>query len=311
MTVAKQGEPPPPAGDLEGRRAIWMWEYCQQAEQQIEAVAVTALQLAGCDTVLVKAMDGSDWLSRYDRGTAAIDGPATWQATVRRGAAAGIAVLPWVVAHGQDPAAEAGLHALLGETLICDLEPYPDFFTADAGNVPVYLSALRAAGVQRLYASIDPRPSAVAAIGVSAWAGLVDGLLPQLYFTDFGGEPLEVIPMLAHLCALNGRVVPVLPGNGQPADLRAIWNLAQALGCRGVSVWRMGSMDRQQLQAFAGLAAPRPSTDTEQTAALQWRITVAGKALAAASDLLAGAGDRARADLADALADLDALAQAL
>lgn len=294
-----------------GRRAIWMWEYSQQAEQQIEQVAETALQLAGCDTVLLKTMDGTDWMSRYDRSAGAIDSLAAWQATVRRGAVAGITVLPWVVPHGQSPASEAGLHAQLGDTLICDFEPYPGFFTAGAGNVPVYLSALRDAGVQQLYASIDPRPSAVAALSVSAWAGLVDGFLPQVYFTDFGGDPLEVIPMLGRLCVMGKPVVPVLPGNGQAADLGAVWTLARALGCAGMSVWRLGSMDAGQLQAFAGLEVEAQPADSREAAALQWRMTVAGKALAAASALLTGAIGSARADLTGALADVDSLAQSL
>ena len=296
---------------LGGRKAIWIWEYSQQAEQQIEQVAETALQLAGCDTVLLKAMDGTDWMSAYDRGTGAIDGLETWQATVRRGAVAGINVLPWVVPHGQSPASEAGLHVQLGQTLICDIEPYTGFFTAGPGNVPVYLAALREAGAGRIYASIDPRPSAIAALDVSSWASLVDGFLPQVYFTDFGGDPLDVIPMLGRVCALGKPVVPVLPGIAQAGDLRSVWALAQVLGCTGVSVWRLGSMNRDQLQAFAGLGMQSPSTDSGQAAALQWRITVAEKALAAAGELLAGVDGPARSGLVSAVADIDALAEAL
>jgi len=297
-------------GCFAGRKAIWMWEYSQQAEQQIEQVAETALRLAGCEVVLLKAMDGTDWMNIYDRGAGAIDGLAGWQATVRRGAATGISVLPWVVPHGENPASEAGLHAQLGDTLVCDIEPYAAFFTGGAGNIPAYLAALRAAGAGQIYASIDPRPSAIAALDLPAWAPLVDGFLPQVYFTDFGGDPLEVIPMLGRLCGLGKPVVPVLPGNAQPADLRSVWVLAQALGCTGVSIWRLGSMDADQLRVFAELLMPALPADTGQ-AALQWRITVAGKALSAASELLAGTSGPARSNLAGAVADIDALIQAL
>lgn len=232
------------------RKALWMWQFSRQAEASITAVAETAKPLAGSDLVLVKAMDGTDWMRLYDPAPAAIASLDVWNAAVQEADAAGIQILPWVVPHGP---ADAAAHAPVSSIVVVDLEPYSGFWTADPSGIPAYLQALRNGGVGELHVSIDPRPSAVQSVNLPAWAGLVDGLLPQLYWTDFGQDALEVLPMLRRLQAFGTPVYPVLPGNGTAQDLADVWRLAQALRCSGCSAWRLGSMDAAQLAAFAAL----------------------------------------------------------
>jgi len=81
------------ASVFDGQRAIWMWEFGRQAEQDIAAVAETARTLAGADLVLLKAMDGLDWMATYDQSPAAPAGPAAWRQLTEQGAAAAISVL--------------------------------------------------------------------------------------------------------------------------------------------------------------------------------------------------------------------------
>ncbi|HEY8744876.1 MAG TPA: hypothetical protein VIU62_17440, partial [Chloroflexota bacterium] len=179
-----------------GHRALWLHQFDQLGETSIEQIAATAKNYAGADIVMVKAMDGLTWMSNFDSSPNAISGLTKWRETVARGAAAGVTVLPWVVSNHRT---DAESHAALGSIVVVDLEPYPGFWSgagvvrsehsasavnpwADlAAGVPVYLADLRAGGVTGLHVSIDPRAGAETALNVAAWAGSVDGLLPQVY----------------------------------------------------------------------------------------------------------------------------------
>ena len=246
------------------RKAIWMWEFSAQSEQSYPEAATAAKNLAGADLLLVKVMDGADFMQLYDQGSpGSVD---DWHAANAAIDAVGLPALPWVVPHGPG---DAATHAALSSILMVDLEPYPGFWTADAGSIPAYLGALRDGGVQEIHVSIDPRPSAVQALDVATWASTADAIHPQVYWTDFQQDALEVMPMLRQLRNLTGKpIYPVLPGNGAAQDLADVWLLAQALGCPGVSVWRLGSMDQDQLAAFAALRfAPAPTLDLDAISA--------------------------------------------
>jgi len=250
---------------FDGRKALWQWEFSQQAEKDIAAAATTARDLAGATVLLVKAMDGMDWMAAFDpTGYGSL---AQLQADAQRAADFGVTLVPWVVPHGTDPASEAAFHAELGSRLMVDVEPYPSFWTGPTENLPVYLRALRDRGVTELHISIDPRGHAVSAIGgLSSFAAIVTGIHPQVYWTDFLAPPLSVLPMIR---ALGGQapVYPVFPGAGAAQDMADVWSLAQAAGCLGVSVWRLGSMDSAGLAGFKELTMvdqPSPDLTLEQ-----------------------------------------------
>jgi hypothetical protein len=261
---------------FDGHRALWMWEFSRQAEKTLADACQTALNDAGADILLVKLMDGSDWMRRYDpNGYASL---AQFQADAAAVAAMGVTAVPWVVPHGADPQAEAAAHAQLGPALICDVEPYTGFWTGPAANLPVYLQALRAGGVRELHISIDPRPQAIAALGgAGGFAGLVDGIHPQVYWTDFQTPALSVIAMIRSLLSAAAgeeqattsgpQVYPVLPGNGSAEDLADVWTLARGAGCTGLSAWRLGSMDLGQLNNVKRLDFPAAPTPLEQRVA--------------------------------------------
>ena len=284
---ARMRPPQPPAAQhlhatedrltiFDHHKALWMWEFSQQAEKSLPEACATAKNLAGADLLLVKAMDGVDWMSLYDPGGYA--SLAQFQADAAAAAAGGVTVVPWVVPHGANPAGEAAAHAQLGPVLVCDVEPYPGFWTGSAANLPIYLQALRQGGVRELHISIDPRPAALAALGgagAGGWAPLVDGIHPQCYWTDFQQPALSVLPAIQNL-STAAHVYPVLPGDGAAADLADVWNAAVGAGCQGVSVWRLGSMTAPQLAGFANLAVPAPPppgpTVDERIAALDAQL---------------------------------------
>jgi len=240
---------------FDNAKALWQWEFSQQAEQTLADAAATAKNLAGATILLVKLMDGTDWMSLFDpQGYSSL---AQFQADAAAAQANGVTVIPWVVPHGQDPAGEAAAHAQLGSVLMVDLEPYRGFWTGPASGIPTYLQALRAGGVKEIHVSIDPRAAAVAAIGGYHVLDPADGIHPQVYWTTFQQPAADVVPMIQAIFEPGGPLVyPALPGEGTASDMAAVWTAAQGLGCDGVSVWRLGSMSSQQLAAFANLVMP-------------------------------------------------------
>jgi hypothetical protein len=286
---------------FDGRKAVWQWEFSQQAEKDITAAYTTTRDLAGADILLVKAMDGGDWMNLYDpTGYGSL---AQIQVDAQTAAALGVTLVPWVVPHGVNPVDEAAFHAELGSRLMVDVEPYQGFWTGPASNLPVYLQALRERGVSELHISIDPRGPALTALGgLSSFAQLVDGIHPQVYWTSFEAPALSVVPMIR---ALGGAapVYPALPGNGTAADLAAVWDLAQAAGCTGLSAWRLGTMGEDQLGAIKALAmpaqpSPEPAPDLAQRVTdLEATVQTLLVALSRLNDVLVKRFDAVRAAL--------------
>lgn len=256
-----------------GRRALWLWMFAAQAERTWAQALDTTRRLAGADVLLVKAMDGQTWMSAFDTAPSALDGPARLRQLQAFAAGEGCAVVPWVVPHDR---ADAAAHAALGGTLVVDLEPYARFWTDTAEGVAAYLAGLRAGGVRELYVSLDPRPAARAALGVPDWAQMVEGLLPQLYWTDFGTASEVCLVYLAQCQTLGAPVFPVLPGDGA-AGFAGFWAAARARGCAGVSAWRLGSMDAAALHSFAALAvATEAPPGADDCAALRQQLAALG-----------------------------------
>jgi hypothetical protein len=255
---------------FDGRKALWMWEYSQQAEKDITAACATVTG-AGATLLLVKAMDGADWMNLYDPG--GYGSLAQLQADAQTAQGLGVTLVPWAVPHGTDPEAEAAFHAELGSVLMVDVEPYPGFWTGPASNLPVYLQALRSHGVKELHISIDPRGPALTALGgLSSFAQLVDGIHPQVYWPDFQQPAQSVVPMIQ---ALGGAapVYPALPGTGTPGDLASVWNQAEAGGSSGYSVWRLGAITPEVQAALPQIAVTAQPDPTPTGLSLDQRVS--------------------------------------
>lgn len=249
---------------FDGHRTVWQWMFSAQAEGTITAAATTIHQYAGADVLLVKAMDGQAWMSQFDTVPTAISGSQALAAAIAEGTKAGITVVPWVVPHSL---ADAAAHAAVGPTLVVDLEPYTGFWTDSAANVSGYLAALHAGGVQNVFVSIDPRPSATAALAIDGWAHTVAGLLPQTYWTSFQRPYSECVGYVQTLQGYGVPVYPVLPFDATPSDASGFWQACLALGCTSPQLWRLGSADGAELHTFGQLAVkrtPPPFGDAER-----------------------------------------------
>ncbi|MHB8575376.1 MAG: hypothetical protein ACYDCQ_08595 [Dehalococcoidia bacterium] len=271
---------------LSERKSLWIHQYDQLAEASIASICATAVQYAASDVVLKKVFDGTAIMGpAIDHDALAIDSLGTWRAQVAEAAAAGVQLFGWVNATHHD---QAGLHAEVGETIVVDLEPYAQFWQDGPGDVATYLSGLRAGGVQNLFVSIDPRASAESALGVAGWAAAVDGLLPQLYWTDFQQPEAVVGPLIDQLVGYGVEVIPVLPWDGSAADMTSAWNYAVGKGSTGVSLWRMGVAGLDALRAFGGLALPsRAVSPLDDVASLKRELALTREKLAAIAAVLA------------------------
>ncbi len=160
--------------------------------------------------------------------------------------------------------------------------------------MPQYLRTLRAGGVQQIFASIDPRPAAVQALGVADLAGMVDGLLPEVYWPDFQQPAMSCLGLVRSLRALSPNIYPALPYDAAAADLAAFWEACRGIGCSGCSLWRLGAANAVQLQAFGALAVPaaNPCAQIEQQLAA---VTAERDRLKAAVQAMVAAGQGALA----------------
>ncbi len=238
------------------KRTAFLHQFDQLGERSDAAICDTLLGIAGAAVLLVKAMDGTDWMAAFDRSPLAISGPGRLAQLTASCAARGVDVIPWVVATGPG---DGAAHAALGPRLVVDLEPYAGFWQSDYTGILSYFTALRAGGVTELLVSIDPRQSALRALGVSGWAPHVDGLLPQCYWTDFQQPEPVVEPLIdLEVHQLHAQVFPVWPYNAAPVDLQAAWQHALLQKITGCCLWKLGMADAAQLAAFAALPLPAP-----------------------------------------------------
>jgi hypothetical protein len=142
-------------------KGCFLWQTADVAERSIDQVAETLLG-GGCDTLLVKANDGSAWMSRFDGGFGAVSGLAsleTWRAGLAR---YGIRLVPW--GNPRSPGLNEDVEELARMTAAIartcgsydfDVEPGPLYWRAlDAGDtsgvVPFFARVRELAPTARL-----------------------------------------------------------------------------------------------------------------------------------------------------------------
>ncbi|HLH24948.1 MAG TPA: hypothetical protein VK066_20695 [Chloroflexota bacterium] len=272
--------------------ALWVW-YAHQGGDWLSTA-----QAAGCSHVLVKAGDGGyAW-------------PQFTPALVDAVHAAGLRCLAWTYVYLEDPAAEVavGLQALgagadglaldieyeaIGED--ADARALVDGLRAGAPDAWLgYAPDLRIAFGNRwptgpFAPDLEPFPW--------AWLDQLDGVLPQLYYTDFAQPPALTVALAQRwadgIAARGGRVppcYPVLPCTSSPAALVAALDACRAAGYAGVSLWRWDWGNAPSLIPQLG-AADWPPEDTMADPQL---VSLLGYLRGDIADVLQAALDGAR-----------------
>jgi hypothetical protein len=85
------------------RHLAWVWQFQYDGERELirDVLATHKLGLA------IKTHDGTDWMSKYDPTTEAIDDPRSIEALANYFAVAGVPLHAWSVLRGEDPLTEA------------------------------------------------------------------------------------------------------------------------------------------------------------------------------------------------------------
>jgi hypothetical protein len=140
--------------------------------------------------------------------------------------------------------------------LIIDFEyHYAGFFGGSSAQASAYFAPLKS--LPWFAIAPDPRQPGrdyPASLEVGATA-----ILPQTYWTDFQLPALDVLNSALSTSGGNGASFePILPYNASAADMQAALKWCDAHGVQGISLWRMGVANADQLDAFGTTAQPAP-----------------------------------------------------
>ena len=278
---------------------VWQFQHDGAREEIRDVLAAHGLGIA------IKAHDGTDWMSKYDPTSSAIDGPDSIASLARFFEDAGVPFHAWGVLHGDDPLGEANLASQIlaagARSLIVDLEAHSGFWRGSSTDAERYGEELRRLQPNAFVGtSIDARPWEVPRIPMAEFAQFTDAIAPQVYWGAFdnsgniakyriaGDDPPEqgVTPRFAlqsAIRAVSGFGLPVHPiGDGTVAD-GAQWSEfieeAFASQAEAMSVWRFGVADTTVWELLRD-SPPRPlsyvvqSGDTLSALADEWGTTV-------------------------------------
>jgi hypothetical protein len=246
-------------------KLLQVWQFNATAEGGLAGAIATAKQY-GFTGLVVKALDGIDWMSIYDTSPDALDSVTKVAQQWRTCADAGLRYFCWTnPKHDIDMPGEAAVTALIARAcdgVLLDTEPYRQFWgsNAPAGLAQSFMESIREQAPEAFIGlQPDPRPTALDQIRVQEWLPFVDVLCGQHYYQDFNSDPAAEMAYALELGQRFGLpVLPTLPGNAPTASLplSEIWKFP------GFVVWRLGTTPPQALQllgscAVLGLSSPR------------------------------------------------------
>lgn len=239
-----------------------VWQFDQLGEKSIDQIAATCRQHR-IDGVVIKAADGDTWQATFDSSPLGIRSPYVAAATSAALRARGLRVGFWVNVldfKRVSPSAQAKLHASIaialgpGAWLALDLEPYPQFLGPwpDGDAIDAYLTEL----IDTVNGYIgenwtlamwpDPRWDRLQELRWDRWGWRATCVYAQAYWTDFGRPCPEVLDD-AVFALDHHDTRALLPYDGE-ADFPTA--LAHPICRRGAGLWRLGSVNAEQLTAF-------------------------------------------------------------
>jgi hypothetical protein len=246
-------------------RCIWIHQFSQLGEKTAQDVADTLLP-RGITRIYVKAMDGNDWMRAFYNHSLAPANAVHLAQLVLSFSDVGIQLIPWVV--NRFSASEADAHIACGQAangLVIDFEyKYPGFWQGPLEQAQGYFDKLREAAGQGLWIAAAPDPRQPGRDYDPALIGGLTAYLPQNYLTDFQRPWQQVMESAAAHVAALGPTEPILPYNASAADMQAAIAWSEQQGYASISLWRMGTANAAQLDAFGGDAVtPTPVPEPE------------------------------------------------
>ena len=291
----------PAAGLYAPRHLAWVWQFQHDGERELIRDVLSTHKLG----LAIKTHDGTDWMSKYDPTTEAIDGPASIEALASYFAEAGVPLHTWSVLHGLDPEGEAQMAAETldagAQSVFLDLEPHSGFWKGTNEDALRFGEELRRLQPTAFVStSVDARPWELPNIPMAEFAQFTDAVAPQVYwsafdtpanlrkYTEAGDDPGDegMTPRFAMNSAarhLEQFGLPIHPIGDGTVDDNGQWSEfieeAFASKAEALSVWRFGVADTAVWELLRD-TPPRPlvytiqSGDTLYQLALDWDTTV-------------------------------------
>jgi hypothetical protein len=218
---------------------------------------IQACHQYGYTGLLIKALDGSDWMSRFDSSQDALHNLAQVAYQVDRAHMAGLYCFVWTVPQQADWEVQAAISAAMSKVadgLFLDVEPYSQFWGAWAqpGLASQFMTRIRESAPDAfIVLQPDPRPTHLAEIRTGEWMPGCDAIAGQHYWTDFGTDPSAELDHATALGLLyDAAVLPTLPGNAPLSSFPREY----ISGFPGFVVWRWGTTPPATIAMLGGLS---------------------------------------------------------
>lgn len=242
--------PPPPgysaSSPLHGLKALQVWMDFTWPQIRNFALA------NGFNAVLLKAIDGADWMEAFDpeEGLGSLaEVRAAKEYFEESGLRFGVWVNPKVNNTLWDEDVTAEL-ANICDFVFLDVEPYAGFWEAwrPAGVAFEWMRRVREKSPNGVFVlQPDPRSNRLAEIRPAEWLSECDGWAPQWYWTDFGMSPEGVLEELPG--PLD--TYPTVPANASPDEIaRFMQGLDSIPNVKGAVLWRLGTATHETAQEF-------------------------------------------------------------
>jgi hypothetical protein len=244
---------------------VWQWAPSAQSERTVADVVKRCKDFAFTGT-LVKALDGVDWMGKFDPTPAALRSVDDARRQANEAHAAGLLYAVWTNPLDRDLAQQAQMTAALArapeiDAVFLDAEPYPKFWGAmrPVGRAREFMQRVRdGAPDAYLVLQPDPRQARLNELRPEEWIPFIDALSGQHYFSDFQVDPVsEVERAVALGLQVDRPIYPTLPGNAPPAQLTTAVKELIKREVGGCVMFRLGTCDGPRLKAIGSAEFPK------------------------------------------------------
>jgi LysM repeat protein len=244
------------------RHLVWVWQFSVDGAPNVVGAKLRDHNLG----ILLKAYDGIEWMSEYDKSPFAVSGPRQVETLARYYEDAGVPFHAWSVVKGINPIQEARMAADVlnsgARSLWLDLEPHDGFWRGTPGDAMTFGNELRRLAPNGfVVTSMDPRPWVMDRTPMAEFAAFSNVLAPQQYWRTFdtqanydrfaqSGMPVpggRITPEFLNdvsqitLGRFGRAISPVGQGaTDDPGEWHRFMSHAYALGASVVSTWRHG-----------------------------------------------------------------------
>ena len=233
-----------PPAKMHYLKLLQVWQWGDTTPQQVMDQA----RSYGFTGLLVKALDGPQWMGDYDPSPYALSSPENVREQAALAHSQGMYYFVWTNPRQFQIQLQADLTAEATKAcdgVLLDIEPYEQFWGpwAPIGLAAQFMTLLREKA-PRAYIGLqpDPRISALSALRISEWVPRADSIWGQHYWNDFNSDPVSELVHAAALGMLYSMpVLPTLPGNATGFPVDAIGKFP------GFAVWRSGTTPEETL----------------------------------------------------------------